>query len=371
MITNKKMLMTALMVLLLPLALASCTTTDDATPQLLPGNPSIPGTASPEGGDQPGVSISLTQPRITIGGINAEAKAGTRAATIDPEADAIHLYVDLMDKDEKVKQSCYYTYYPHTQWELSSVAPLMVHGGTGLYYMRVAAYIEGKDRKELRVCYSGTAIVAADGTFTFTDNLKPYTSQVTIELKGADGNELTDADDYMVVLRGMVKTDWRFKDDDNNVVSWTGTGNISHPEYNAAGDYYDSDDNYHNNGIFYDIIPGTVPAKWYNGADGYNTPGPIESYATTQLGSDEILFSIYKKPANGSGFTYDDVTGFPKNASAEYHVKIAADKKYTLEAGKSYSFTLKLNADKTFHIEKFNDITVGDFGEGGNIEIGK
>ncbi len=351
--------MTALMALLLPLALTSCTATDDATPQLLPGNPNIPGTASPEGGDQPGVSIQLTQPRITISGINAEAKAGTRAKINSNNIDNIELYVDLLDENENVKQSSYYEYFTNDWIFSGSSTPLKVHGGTGLYFMRAVASVTTNDKGTFQVCYSGTAGVAEDGTFTFSKSLKPYASSVTVILKGADGKELVDPNDYAIVLRGIAGVQRNFNSI-SGCVAWT-TGSTSRPEYSANDHYYTSD----GSNTFHDILPGNVPATWYQGADSYG-PASIEGDDSSLLGSDEILFSIYK---NAKGL--DSTTGIPSSASAKYHVKIAANKKYTLEAGKSYTFTLKLNADKTFHIEKFDDITVGDFGEGGNIEIGK
>ena len=358
------------LLLMLPAGLTSCTATDDTGPTpSLPPTATTPGTATPEGGDQPGVTISLTQPRITIGGIDAEAKAGTRAMIDPDDIYTIELYVDLLDKDEKVKQSCNYNYDKGngTGWAFSSASPLMVHGGTGIYYMRATAIVN-KYHKAFFVSYSGTAAVAADGTFTFSDNLKPYASQVTVELKGADGNALTDAGDYRVVLRGMTATDWKYQDENNlGFIVWMSTGGTSCPKHNAKGRYTF----FYNDGTFSDILPGTVPAKWYDGADAYNTSSPIEGNDDTQWGSDNILFSIYKIPAGGGDFELDPATGLPTNASAEYHVTVAGDKKYTLAPGKSYTFTLKLNADKKFSIEAFDDITVGDFGDGGGIEIGR
>lgn len=386
-----------LITLLLP-ALAACT--DSTLPDDADGNgtSALPGTATPEGGDQPGVTLTLDNPVIAISGINATAKTkaapGTREATTptistgDIDADDIRnitLDVDLMTADGNVTQSSAYTYRKVNGsgkiWTVkSSYSPLIVRGGTGHYYMRATASVQLTSGRSFNVCYTGTAKVEQDlsaigtaATFTFGGSMKPYASAVNVALKDADGKVLDASSGYWVYLRGMATIIADFNED--NSIIWT-EGEDTHPKYSTDG-YYSKD----NDGAFTDVMPGIVPAQWKFDEHDYLSTTPNTSDPDI-LGDGLTLFSIYKEP-NGFGSldSPDETHGLPTNASASYHVKMPADpatglpaKTYTLAPGKAYTFTLTLNGDKTATI---SSIEVSDFEdakkEDGNddiIEIG-
>ena len=357
-----------------------------------------PGTATPEGGDQPGVALTLGQPVIAISSIGATASTKATGDNIQ----FIQLYVDLMKADGTVTQSSSYTYTDAASGKVWTVtegfSPLTVHGGAGNYYMRTMAKVQRADGGAMfYVCYHGTAQVqpsSASGgtpsgtpstpsgtaaTFTFNGSLTPYTSAVSVQLKDANGKVLDVNSGYRIYLRGMTQTDINNAGTD---IAWTDDGN--RPKYNNASSYPNS--NAHaafagNVWTFVNIVSGTVPARWEAGGDGYLDTGSSGSPDSPAiLGAEGYLFSIYKAPEDGNELDANDPGGLPTNASATYHVKPPTDsgtgqpRTYLLELGKTYTFTVTLNGKSAF----ITGITVADFvtaqkPEGGDdiIEIGK
>lgn len=395
--TNKnnpmnKITTTVLLALLLMATLAACTpsaTTDD---------PIAPGTATPEGGNQPGVTIALSQPVISLEGVTA-ATGKTRAEGVIPSdnIEMIILLVDLLKADGTVSQSSAYYYINSQDWSLlcnvsapydallensfdqfsqgfpKDLSPITVLGGEGVYYMRATALVITLtyDRLPTSYSYTGTATVNTDGSFALDGNLKPYISAFDITLKDADGKTLTtNSGDYRTYLRGAAKSLIKSSQisENNFIVVWTEDG--TRPEYCAYGGYTFIT----GSGTFLNVIPSTVPARWNEGSDGYISTGTTPG---TFGNDDGILFSIYRKPADG----YLNSAGpgkLPTNAAATYHVPASAlanaingstGNTLTLAPGKIYALTITLNRGAEATI---TDITVGDFqdaGADGKIEL--
>ncbi len=190
-----------------------------------------PGTATPEGGNTPGVEITLNNPVITLTGIGADAETRA-AATVTPIN--IYLSVSLMDNSGKVTRSGYY-YYSSVSSTWTAYTPITVRGGAGTYYMRAMAEVTTSAGVNMLTCYSGTATVTADGTFTPDGALAPFDAQMTVTLKDANGNALksvSDGDNYSVCMRGAALTS--IVPGDSGVV-WTDDG--TRPAYCAYDSY--------------------------------------------------------------------------------------------------------------------------------------
>lgn len=280
-----------------------------------------PGTATPEGGNTPGVEITLNNPVITLTGIGADAE--TRAAATVTPSD-IYLYVSLMNASKTVTQSGYYDYRNST-WTAST--PITVRGGAGTYYMRAMAIVIIPDGVYMLTCYSGTATVTADGTFTPDGALAPYDAQMKVTLKDADGNALKSVlgGTYSVYMRGATMTGYGEND---FAVTWTDDG--SRPAYVTPDSYsYKEIDTSGSTVIFDTLMPGTVPSKW-------NTDETQYTSGSGTFGSDNILLTVYKNP----NAPYD-ATGIPTAFDASWDVKPTS--KLTLAAGKRYDVTVTVN----------------------------
>ena len=284
-----------------------------------------PGTATPEGGNTPGVEITLNNPVITLTGIGADAE--TRAAATVTPSD-IYLYVSLMDKSGKVTQSGKYNYVS-SAWTAST--PITVRGGAGTYYMRATANVTTSDGVYMQTCYSGTATVTADGTFKPDGALAPFDAQMTVTLKDADGNALTSVSSgtYSVCMRGAAQTGVGLADYE---VVWTNDG--TRPAYSTTGLYsYKWIDADGSPVIFDTLMPGKVPSKW-NAEETQYTSG-------ADLGSDDILLTVYKN------VTEQDATRLPTTFGTSWDVtplnSDGSPMKLTLEAGKRYDITITVN----------------------------
>ena len=282
------------------------------------GNIDVPltaGTASPEGGNQPGVSLVLNHPVITISGMGATTTTRNGSTISADGISAIDLYVDMLTPAGTATQSSHYTYNGGSWSTAPGTAPITVHGGTGNYRMRAAAAVTlAGGAPTIYVCYTGMGIVAGSttGTFSFDEHLAPYTAAVKVVLKDADGQELDSSSNYTTTLLGMSATTGFIMSDDGKV-NWTTTAPF-HPEYTTTAI---SPIQAAANGstTFYNLVPGT-------------------------LGDDTGIFSISRQ-SGGSA------------------INVASTKSYPLDAGKLYTFSLTLNGDKRVNITKI-DITEFD-----------
>lgn len=387
-----------------------------------PVNPALPGNASPNGGNEPGVEFTLTTPVISIGATaqpSPSARAGSAAqsraaADIDLKGiKTITLNVDLLKADGTVTQSCRYQYTDESNtdaidgtWTVKTKkdekpAPLRVNGGNGVYYMRASAYVatfstNAENSRYLKMSYTGTATVTGDqtsagATFTFGKSLSPYTAAVEVRLTDADGNEIssnsgdvaTRANAYGVYLRGMAITSYS-----QGAISYQWISDGTRPVRILADTKY--------NNIFclsktgparytgVDVLPGSVPGCWnitnastdlaytpYSQADA--EAGKYTGFLGDTDGK-HLLFSIYQKAnPNGNALTTDDATGLP-NVPAEikkaYHVAAPTTggiTGYTLAPGKLYRFNVSLGSKPASIVS----IDVSDFvpSIGGDINI--
>lgn len=310
-----------------------------------------PGTATPEGGNTPGVEITLNNPVITLTGIGADAE--TRADIATPKA--IYLLVSLMDKTGTVTRSGYY-FYPSASSAWTASTPITVRGGAGTYYMRAMAEVITSAGVNMLTCYSGTATVTADGTFTPDGALAPFDAQMTVTLKDANGNALksvSDGDNYSVCMRGAALTS--IVPGDSGVV-WTDDG--TRPAYCAYDSYsYKEINTAGSPVIFSTLMPGTVPAKWKEYADAYGTSD------SGTFGDDAILLTVYKNVTEK-----DATTELPTKYTASWDVKLTS--KLTLAAGKRYDVTVTVNgSDAKITSIVTENLDFEDAGDDGKITI--
>lgn len=262
--------------------------------------------------------ITLTTPVVQLADIQATA---SRGETINP-ATGMKLNVELLKTDgTSTNRSADYTF--GTKWECNS--PLIVTGGVGDYHARVlASGVNVDDVKSAFYSFNGTIGVANDGTFTIgkDDNnaqngMQPLTAAIKVVLKDANGNDIAAAHlgAYSVKMTGIQKVTsvaW-----DNSIVTLTAV-NI------------DTDD---------------AKSNIY----GYYMPKEIDANA-------ELLTVTYTNNSTNPTTT----TTWKVNAGSSG---------LTLDSGKLYTFNITLGGDTEITINPSNGITVGEFANGGNIEI--
>lgn len=327
------------------------------------------GSASLEGGSQPGVNITLTQPVLSIAGIDATTRAAMTRGDVTTNnvagITAIDLYIDLMKADQTVTKSTIYRYNNPGgtgstggtgNWTLfPGSKPLTVTGGAGIYYMRAAARVKVGDKKTMMTSYTGTANVKADGTFKLNGNLVPYTAAVVVTLKDKDGRVLdtSTGQGYSIAPTGIATTSFTTNDD---AVTWT-ADNLC-PAF-----FLNKSENIYADGAAtadaYSLVPGTVPSTWYREGDGYDSSATTGSDSKVSQGSNDVLFTITKAAVSGG----DPTTG-------TWTVKrTGTAQKLTLAPGKLYKFTITLDGRDA----SISSITAGDFedaGEDDKIIIG-
>lgn len=415
----------AALALAMLLLTASCQSNIAEPEPELPVNPALPGNASPNGGNEPGVEFTLTTPVISIGATaqsSPAARAGSaaqsRAAAVTSSIDiyTITLYVDLLKADGTVTQSCCYQYTDGNNdqtangtWavvtqEGGKPAPLRVNGGNGVYYMRASAYVvtfstAAENNRYLRMAYTGTATVTghqtSDGaTFTFGKSLSPYTAAVEVCLTAADGNEInsssgdaaTHSNAYEVYLRGMTTTRVF-----SGAISYEWIDDGTRPVRILADTKYNKIECLSLTGparyTAVDVLPGSVPGCW----NITNTRTDLDAYIPySQADADagkyngfrgdtdgkHLLFSIYQKAnPNGADDLATDATGLPNDPTQikkTYHVAgtTGTDGKigYTLAPGKLYRFNVSLGS-KSASIVSIDVSDFVDAGSGGDINI--
>lgn len=382
--------LSALLALATLLLMASCQG-NTAEPELeQPTNPALPGNASPNGGNEPGVEFALTTPVISIGG----ATATTRNAVSLKGVSEIDLYADLQKRDGTVTQSCHYKYTDTDTtddelgtWEVvtkmaddaTSPAPLYVNGGSGNYHMRAAARVtDNGGRRNFSVFYNGIAIVAADqmtsgATFTFAKNMTPTTAAIEVNLVDA-----MSADEYSVYLRGMTTTKFSSPVDSPDAVIWTSTGSICPVRSLNGTTYVEATDQGQTETAVYaafNVLPGSVPGCWNtqetegNAAYTRYTAGANYDGFLGNTDGANRLFTIYEKATPGTTLTVDASTGLPSDPTQiakTYHV-IAPAGGYVIDFGKLYRFNISTGGKSA----KIVNIDVSDFvpSTGADIDI--
>ena len=255
--------------------------------------------------------ITLTTPVVTLDGVNA-----TVSRAEPTKYTQMVLTVDLLDKNGSFTsgRSCTYKYGSGI-WDKGSDQSLVVTGGEGTYYARAIAqrvYLENVENAiyvfKGEDNAAGTIKVASDGTFTLGAAMKPITSAIKVVLKDADGGSISSG--YSVTMSGLKMV---------SAAKWDKTQN--------------------------EVLLGEMQIK-----------EPLEDL--------NKAYGYYKADTYTSGSTL--MTVINEN-SVSYNVKLNSD--LVLEAGKLYTFNITLGGDTEITINPTNGITVGDFVNGGNIDI--
>lgn len=308
------------------------------------------GFAAPEGGNRSGARIKLTTPVVSLFGIDLPVSGQEAwcipASNADPDCNglSLSLLVDLMRADGTVGQRAEYTYENIISsgcWmsgdddDDDDGAPLCVTGGEGVYRMRAVAMVlignvaRPFECRMMHTCYNGTATVSADGRFRLDGPLQPYNAAATFTLSDRYGQVIRPAagESYCVSPTG-IGVDQQLME--NDIIQWTDCS--TRPRYTLT-----TADDILRNGLAspqcaYALVPGTVPATWYEGAERYAAPGSTTPRPDRELqGSHEVLFTVSRHKR-----------GVPAPVQT-WTVKITSPRrKLTLEAGRRYHFTLVL-----------------------------
>ena len=278
-------------------------------------------TACNNSDNEPGYGeITLTTPVVSLGGIEATASRAEKAEFTD-----MVLHVDLLNKEgESNDRSCTFK-YGSGEWSHGSDQSLIVTAGEGKYYARaIAERVNVKQNNNVLIegafyVYNGennsvgTIDVKDKGTFTFGAEMKPLTAAIKVVLKDADGEPVNSG--YTVTMNGL-----------------------QHVNLNGH--------------------PG---AKWEKDGksvklDARKIKEPIDDF--------NKVYGNYVVDTYPAG-TIMTITNSVEEVT--YHVTTTSD--LTLEAGKLYTFNVKLGGDTTIEITS-NGITVTDFViVNGTIEI--
>lgn len=320
------------------------------------------GTATPEGGNQPGVSIKLTAPVISLFGKDLQNYGDDIREDLSFNRDCISafLYVDLMKADGTVTESSLYSYDDLLipgYWKCKSGSDcLTVNGGEGVYYMRAVVRLHVMHSMDLSkssvryTCYSGTATVSADGQFCLNGPLQPYNTAVTFTLKDSDGQLLKgDEEKYYNVAPTGIAVDQQLSN--GNIIEWT--DDSTRPKYALSTVSCTYEKGNHSDWA-YSLAPGIVPNTWYEDEEDYDPLATPDTPDKVAQGSQEVLFSVNLCP---QGFLNPMQTWIVK--------RIGPSQKFTLEVGKHYHFTLRLSADgpEAFidSIEEFDSISLDNY----------
>lgn len=269
--------------------------------------------------------ITLTTPVLTLADASAGAAVSRAGEATVPmsEVSMMELYPHLTKGmgQEPVGKQGEYIYSSSVGWNPYNT--LTVTSGPGAYYAAARATVSLKANEDERplissLCYTwqGSLLASEDGTFVLDGAMTPVTAAIWVKLKDANGNDITEADEL-----------------GSYDIHYTGVESSLDPIYKEI-----SEGSYgyvlEARNVVHKLTSDKVFGWWLPATYG------------TADGSSWELFSIVH-----SGTTYP----------------VAYTGQLTLEAGKLYTFTVQLNADK--HATLVGNVSVSDFATGQEINI--
>lgn len=263
-----------------------------------------------------GNQIRLTTPDIQISDMPSEAISRAVGDNVDwaTEVTSATLYLDLLEDDgTTVDRSTKFTYNSSGNPKWTAADPVTIIGKPGDYKARMAIEVDRNETK-FYASYNGTIAVAADGKFTPGASLTINTSRVNVVLLDTGGTEIQD-NTYTVEYADLKGAELSVT---NEAVYWAGSPIT--PKLIDASETLSTNPN----GAHDNIIPETIAQN-------------TQLFTVKKSGKD--LAKVYYK---SSGLT--------------------------LEAAKSYSFTIKLNGTKEIILTDAN-ITKPEWSEENNMPI--
>jgi hypothetical protein len=232
--------------------------------------------------------------------------------------------------------------------------------------------------------YRGSIYVSADGTFTPSGKLVPYSAGMQVILKDANG-EVIDPDKYdtpngnyadgalgmwemytikPVGLACMAKEGNRRDDLTFNLFQSFAADNDGQRFPNGTAPAVPAAKTNlsmrYSNGAYGSITPGTYPATWAEGG------ALIPSAAPT------APWPLFEVTYCADGFDYNEETKEydAKGPFTTWAVSYSAAQ-LTLEAGKLYTFNITLGKDAHITLDAQNAVTIAPWATGSEINVGR
>lgn len=338
--------------------------------------------------------ITLTTPVIELEGVEASTRASILDGTTPTITSDLYLHVWLHNSDarqEDTKRHGMISFLGDDGWFTNQ--PVSVTDGEGNYRAGIIVPVSwgngdgGDFMPELNDAiygYRGSIYVSADGTFTPSGKLVPYSAGMQVILKDANG-KVIDPDKYdtsngnsadgplgmrevytikPVGLACMAKEEGRGDDLTFNLFQSFAAGNDGQrfpngtaPAVPAAKTNLSMS---YSNGAYGSITPGTYPATWAEGG------ALIPSAAPT------APWPLFEVTYCADGFDYNEETKEydAKGPFTTWTVSYPAAQ-LTLEAGKLYTFTIGLGKDAHITLDAQNAVTIASWATGSEINVGR
>lgn len=361
------------MIISLPLLmLAACTSENDAVTE----------------------EITLTTPVIELEGVEASTRASILDGTTPTITSHRYLHVWLHNSDarqEDTKRHGMISFLGDDYGGWFTNQPVSVTDGEGNYRAGIIVPVSwgneygGDFMPELNDAiygYRGSIYVSADGTFTPSGKLVPYSAGMQVILKDANG-KVIDPDKYdtpdgnsavgalgmwemytikPVGLACMAKEGNRGDDLTFNLFQSFAAGddgqrfpNGTAPAVPAAKTNLSM---CYSNGAYGSITPGTYPATWAEG--GALIPSAVPT----------APWPLFEVTYCAEGFQFSNGDYLPKGTATTWTVSYPA-RQLTLEAGKLYTFTIGLGKDAHITLDAQNAVTIAPWATGSEINVGR
>lgn len=335
--------------------------------------------------------ITLTTPVIELEGVEASTRASILDGTTPTITSDLYLHVWLHNSDarqEDTKRHGMISFLGDDGWFTNQ--PVSVTDGEGYYRAGIIVPVSWGDdfMPELNDAiygYRGSIYVSADGTFTPSGKLVPYSAGMQVILKDANGKVIspdkydTPDGDYAdgalgmgkvytikpVGLACMAKEGNRGDDLTFNLFQSFAADNDGQRFPNGTAPAVPAAKTNlsmcYSNGAYGSITPGTYPATWAEG-------GALNPSAETPTAP----WPLFEVTYCAKGFDYNEETKEydAKGPITTWTVSYPAAQ-LTLEAGKLYTFTIGLGKDAHITLDAQNAVTIASWETGETINVGR
>ena len=342
--------------------------------------------------------ITLTTPVIELEGVEASTRASILDGTTPTITSHRYLHVWLHNSDERqedTKRHGMISFLGDDYGGWFTNQPVSVTDGEGYYRAGIIVPVSwgnwdeygGDFMPELNDAiygYRGSIYVSADGTFTPSGKLVPYSAGMQVILKDANG-KVIDPDKYdtpngyyedgalemrqlytikPVGLACMAKEGNRRDDLTLNLFQSFAAGkdgqrfpNGTAPAVPAAKTNLSMR---YSNGAYGSITPGTYPATWEEGGALIPSAAPTAAWPLF-----EVTYCADGFDQNEETKEYD-----AKGPFTTWTVSYPAAQ-LTLEAGKLYTFNITLGKDAHITLDAQNAVTIAPWATGSEINVGR
>ena len=336
--------------------------------------------------------ITLTTPVIELEGVEASTRASILDGTTPTITSHRYLHVWLHNSDERqedTKRHGMISFLGDDYGGWFTKQPVSVTDGEGYYRAGIIVPVSWgnwdgygeyfmPELNDAIYGYRGSIYVSADGTFTPSGKLVPYSAGMQVILKDANG-KVIDPDKYdtdgalgmwemytikPVGLACMAKEGGRGDDLTFNLFqSFAAVNDGQRFPNGTAPDVPAAKTNLsmrYSNGAYGSITPGTYPATWEEGGALIPSAAPTAAWPLF-----EVTYCADGFDQNEETKEYD-----AKGPFTTWTVSYPAAK-LTLEAGKLYTFTITLGKDAHITLDAQNAVTIAPWATGSEINVGR